>query len=112
MKNYSLFIVFVFIVSMFSGFSTVCAAEKLNGTININTADLAHIVLLPGIGKAKAKAIIDARTLKVFNSVNDLMKVKGIGKKLIKKIRPYAVVNGKTTMVIKKTKRSKKHSKK
>ena len=45
--------------------------------VNLNTADAAELEDLPGIGPAHAKAIIEARP---FKSVDDLDRVKGLGK--------------------------------
>jgi competence protein ComEA len=71
--------------------STKTAAAKLApGTkININTADQATIEKLPEIGPVKAKAIINGRP---FNSIEDVMKVKGIKGKTFDAIKEYIVV--------------------
>ncbi|KOR88343.1 helix-hairpin-helix domain-containing protein [Paenibacillus solani] len=61
-----------------------------NGLINVNTADAAALMDLPGIGEAKAKAIIDYRNqFGPFRSKADLMNVKGIGPKILEKMKPY-----------------------
>jgi len=61
--------------------------------ININAATLKELITLPGIGKEKAGAIIAYRTENgKFSSIDDLRKVKGIGKKTVEKIRPYVTV--------------------
>ncbi|KOP64253.1 hypothetical protein AMS62_02555 [Bacillus sp. FJAT-18019] len=61
-----------------------------NGLININTANAAALMDLPGIGEAKAKAIIDYRNqFGPFRSKADLMNVKGIGPKILEKMKPY-----------------------
>ena len=67
------------------------AAAKLTpGTkININTADQAMIEKLPEIGPVKAKAIIGGRP---YNSIEDVMKVKGIKGKTFDAIKDYIVV--------------------
>lgn len=58
--------------------------------ININTADLAEICRLPGIGEKTAQKIIDLRNrLGKFSSVNQLLIVKGIGDKKLQQIKPY-----------------------
>lgn len=62
--------------------------ETRSQLININTADTSALMTLPGIGPSKAKAIVEYRDKKgVFRRIDDLMKVKGIGKKLMAKIR-------------------------
>jgi competence protein ComEA len=67
------------------------AATKLApGTkININTADQSTIEKLPEIGPVKAKAIIAGRP---YNSIEDVMKVKGIKGKTFDTIKDYIVV--------------------
>jgi competence protein ComEA len=56
--------------------------------INLNTASLAQLASLPGVGKKKAAAIMEYRTKNgKFKSVDDLVKVKGIGKKMLQKLK-------------------------
>lgn len=56
--------------------------------VNINTASESELVSLDGIGPSKAKNIITYRkTHGGFSSVEEIMKVKGIGKKIFKNIK-------------------------
>ena len=55
------------------------------GAVDINTADKKELVGLSGIGAKKADAIIEYRDANCFSSVDELAKVKGIGKKIISK---------------------------
>jgi competence protein ComEA len=66
------------------------AAKLAPGTkININNADQATLEKLPEIGPAKAQAIIAGRP---YNSIEDIMKVKGIKGKTFDVIKDYIVV--------------------
>ena len=63
------------------------AVSALAG-ININTADSQTLQQLKGIGPTKANAIIEYREKHgPFQSADDLVNVKGIGKKTVDKIR-------------------------
>lgn len=56
--------------------------------LNINTAGQEQFQALPGIGPAKAAAIIEYRSANgPFSSVDDLAKVKGIGAKTLDGLR-------------------------
>jgi competence protein ComEA len=71
---------------------TVMAVKPM-GKVNINTADEATLVALKGIGKGKAKAIIEHRQKNgPFKSVDDLTKVKGIGDKTLAPLREQLTV--------------------
>lgn len=52
--------------------------------ININAAAIKELTTLPGIGPAKAKAIIDNRP---YRRIDDIVSVRGIGRKTFEKIR-------------------------
>jgi competence ComEA-like helix-hairpin-helix protein len=60
--------------------------------VDINTADLSTLQLLPGVGPALAQKIIDERTRKPFASVMDLTRVSGIGAKTAAKMAPWVYV--------------------
>ena len=57
------------------------------GAVDINTADKKELISLSGIGAKKADAIIEYRDANCFKSVDELVKVIGIGKKTVEKNR-------------------------
>ena len=61
--------------------------------ININEATAAELSGLPGVGEKIAERIIEYRNKKgPFRSVEDLQNVKGIGKKMFAKIKPFVEI--------------------
>ncbi|MDD3051758.1 MAG: helix-hairpin-helix domain-containing protein [Candidatus Cloacimonetes bacterium] len=61
--------------------------------IDINTATEQDFMKVKGIGLVKAKKIIELRRIKgKFTSIEELMEVKGIGKKTFEKIAVYLTV--------------------
>lgn len=62
--------------------------------VDINTADQEELESLPGIGTVKAQAILDYRSSHgPFDSIEDLLKVEGIGEKLLEEIRDYITIS-------------------
>ena len=55
------------------------------GRINVNTASQAELGALPGIGPVIARRIVEGRP---YRSVEELDRVKGIGKKRLEEIWP------------------------
>jgi competence protein ComEA len=69
------------------------AAVKPTHTVNLNTAGQAELELLPGIGPALASRILEERgRLGRFSTIDQLDDVKGIGPKLMAKLRPLVRV--------------------
>ena len=71
----------------------------VEGVININEATVGQLRLLPGIGLKKAERIRSYRTRRPFRRVYQLMRVKGIGAKTVRKLRRWLRVKGPTTLV-------------
>lgn len=67
--------------------------QSKNGLININTASQAEFLTLDGVGVKTAEAIVFYReSMGRFNSIDDLLKVKGIGQKTLDKNRHRLIV--------------------
>lgn len=76
------------------------------GMVNINTATAAELAFLPGIGPSKAEAIVKYRKNNPFKKIEQIMRVKGIGRKSFVAMRQHLNIDG-TTTVKKKIKVSK-----
>lgn len=65
----------------------------LFAAVNINNASKQELVTLKGIGLVKSKSIIEYRKKHgCFQSIEELVKVKGIGKKTLEKNRDDILV--------------------
>jgi competence protein ComEA len=76
-------------------FSLLAMAQPLlaaESGLNLNTATQEELVLLPGLGPSKAKAIIDYRNAHPFKSIEEVRNVRGIGDHL------YESLKGKITI--------------
>src|SRR2546430_14993548 len=61
--------------------------------ININTATSEELQQVPGIGPATAEKILQMRkSYGLFKSVDDLLAIKGLGRKRVEKMRKYLTV--------------------
>ena len=72
----------------------LCSATAF-AAINLNTATKEELVALPGIGPAKAQAILDYRNSHgQFKSIEEVKDVKGIGAKRFEKLKGELTVVG------------------
>jgi len=60
--------------------------------ININAAGISEFLQIPGFNLLIAKAVIEYRKTKPFESVRELQKVKGIGIATYQRMRPYVSI--------------------
>jgi competence protein ComEA len=76
-------------------FALLAAIQVAFAAVDINTASEAELDGLPGIGPTKAKAIVvDRQQHGPFKSVDDLKRVKGIGDKMLEKLRGQVTAGG------------------
>lgn len=74
------------------------------GVVNINQASAEQLMFLPRVGESKAQRIIEYRTKTPFKSVNELARVKGIGLKSLRYLKPFIRLEGPSTLSRKLTK--------
>ncbi len=61
-----------------------------DGPVDLNAADLAELLTLPGLGATKAQAILDDRAQNgPFAQPQDVIRVSGIGQATYEKMAPY-----------------------
>lgn len=77
-----------------SGFTkSVKKADQKNLLVEINTATIDELVQLPQIGPVIASRIVEYRNnYGSFKNINDLIKVKGVGEKKLKSIKPFIYI--------------------
>ena len=76
--------------------STRAGTEKNNSvvqSVRINSASAIELQQLPGIGPALAQRIVETRNSGRFTSAEDLLRVPGIGKAKLAKLRDYVEVD-------------------
>lgn len=71
---------------------------QVSGVLNLNTATSSQLDQLPGVGEKAAKKIIEYRQKTPFNRPEEIVKVKGFGKKKFEKLKPHLTVSGPTTL--------------
>src|SRR5690606_12312990 len=76
----------------------VDSGDESQGVVNIQTASAQQLELLPGVGPSKAQAIVSQRERRAFRRVEDILRVRGIGRATFRRLRPMITVDGPTTM--------------
>ena len=69
------------------------SAQGSAGRVRINSASASELQSLPGVGPALAQRIIAERSRGRFASAEDLLRVSGIGKAKLEKMRAYVEVD-------------------
>ena len=78
-----------------SGSAAKAAKATAVSPVNINSASLAQLQTLPGIGASTAQRIVEYRQKNgSFKKIEELMNVKGIGEKSFLKLKPLVTVSG------------------
>ena len=76
-----------------STYNKVVKEKLLPASININTASEKELQKLPRIGPAMAKRIVEYRNSHgKYKTIDELLNVKGIGKKTLEKLKPYITI--------------------
>ena len=80
-----------------SNFNQKNTNQELTGkSIDINEAGIENLILLPGIGKKTAENIVNYRTEKGrFKTIDELVKVNGIGQTKLNKIKKFIFIKKK-----------------
>lgn len=99
-KSLNVVVLSFFIVALAGSALAAPATPASHGpVININTATVAQLALLPRVGQKVAGRIVEYRKANgKFAQATDLMQVKGIGSKSFELLRPYLVLDGETTL--------------
>ena len=71
---------------------------QYSGVVNLNEATPDELDRLPGVGKKAVDRILAHREKHPFKRVEELVKVKGFGRKKIQKLKPYLTLTGATTL--------------
>ena len=74
-------------------------AEKtmLEGVVNLNTASPEELRLIPGVGPSRVRNILAYRHAHPFRTVDELARIKGIGRKTVRHWRLHLAVGGPST---------------
>src|SRR4051812_42647887 len=76
------------------------SSKVISGVLNLNTASAGQLDQMPGVGPKAAERIIAFRAKTPFTRPEDLVKVKGFGKKKLDKLKAHLAVSGPTTLKI------------
>src|SRR4051812_50173520 len=85
------------LLSFATALPAFAAGKAVDGVVNLNTAPPDVLSLLPGIGPAKVDLILAYRKRRPFRTVDELVRVKGIGRRMVRALRPHLAVAGPTT---------------
>lgn len=70
------------------------SVPRSSARLDLNRATLEQLQALPGIGETLARRVVHRREVQGrFRSVDDLLGVKGIGRKRLEQLRPWLMVS-------------------
>jgi len=85
--------VILFVAGLFMGGMAFAENNAGQAVIDLNTATVKELAALPGVGKKRAQAIVDYRAENGnFESVDEIKKIDGIGKKTFSKISDRVII--------------------
>lgn len=73
-------------------------SAALSGLLNLNGATAEQLDLLPGVGPKAASQIIAYRQKRAFERIEELVQVKGFGKRRFERMRSHLAIRGVTTL--------------
>ena len=65
--------------------------------LNLNRATEAELRLLPGVGKGRARAIVERRQQRPFASLEEVERIRGL-KSIVRRLRRHLTLTGNTTL--------------
>ena len=91
--------IMIMVLVVLAAGAAMAADAPANGVVNLNTASAEQLQLLPRVGPSIAGRIVEFRQQNgPFDSVDELVAVRGIGERSLEGLRPYLAVDGDTTL--------------
>lgn len=79
----------VAVIAVLIGITLCPVGVKAGRRFDLNTATVQQMQQVPGIGPGRARAIVQRRSMKPFVRVTELLLIRGIGPRLLAKLRPW-----------------------
>lgn len=98
MKTTIQFVVLAVFLLMGLPVAHAAKGKQITGVVNLNQATAQQLEMLPGVGEKTAQAIVSYRQKTKFSRPEDLVNVKGFGKKKFEKLKAHLTVSGNTTL--------------
>jgi len=85
---------FLFLALLVRGGTAHAESGPPPATVDLNQASGEQLQTVPGIGPSKAAKILEYRQKRPFRTVEELVRVKGFGRKTLVRLRPFLSVDG------------------